>query len=56
MNLFSSQYTNNSIKLIKIYNIKSKYKNNLNIIKINLKMQEEIININTQLMKPTFGT
>ena len=39
----SSQYTKNSTKLIKIDNIKIKYKNNLNIIKIDLKIQEETI-------------
>ena len=39
----SSQYTKNSIKLIKIDNIKIKYKNNLNIIKIDIKIQEETI-------------
>ena len=39
----SSQYTKNSTKLIKIDNIKIKYKTNLNIIEIDLKIQEETI-------------
>ena len=51
MNLFSSQYTKNSIKLIKIDNIKIKYKNNLNIIKIDLNIHEE-----TTYKYSTYGT
>ena len=43
MNIFLVDIQTNSIKLIKIDNIKIKYKNNLNIIKIDLKMQEETI-------------